>query len=143
MTSLKHYHKMSSTYPWYSSWHNARARCVSRSRNWFKKGIKFLITLSEVEILWFRDNASKLKKPSLDRKDNDGHYSFENCRFIEHAENARLGNIGNKNKLGKFKDNVSEHALKMRTWRENRRKIYGTDRNIKFPTKRRKGKHET
>jgi hypothetical protein len=32
-----------------------------------------------------------MARPSIDRKDNDGHYEFSNCRFIEHADNVRHG----------------------------------------------------
>jgi len=28
-----------------------------------------------------------MKKPSVDRKDNNGHYEYDNCEFIEHEEN--------------------------------------------------------
>lgn len=107
--------------PWWVYWLNAKSRCSCKNRNWRKRGIKCLITLNEIKQLWFRDNAELLKIPSLDRIDNNGDYSFSNCRFIEHSENARLGNLGRKNKLGKYKTNVTPHALVMRRWREKNR----------------------
>ena len=71
-----------------------KARCTYartiRFHLWGGKGIKRLITFDELCALWKRDNASKLKRPSIDRIDNNGHYTFENCRFIEVKENSRL-----------------------------------------------------
>lgn len=53
------------------------------------RGIKMLIGESELKALWFRDQAYLMKSPTIDRKDNDGHYSFNNCRYIERVENTR------------------------------------------------------
>lgn len=52
------------------------------------RGIKCLITEKELKKLWFRDKAWLLKHPSIDREDNDGHYTYNNCQFIELKENA-------------------------------------------------------
>lgn len=56
--------------------------------------IKNRITVQELEQLWFRDKAWRLKKPSIDRIDPRGDYVFENCRFIEHVENSRRAHLG-------------------------------------------------
>jgi hypothetical protein len=47
-----------------------------------------LITPNEIKELWFRDKAFEMKKPSIDRKDNDGDYTFNNCRFMEKDDNT-------------------------------------------------------
>jgi hypothetical protein len=31
-----------------------------------------------------------MKKPSIDRKNSDNHYSFDNCRFLELNKNSSL-----------------------------------------------------
>ena len=56
--------------------------------------IRNLITVGQLETLWERDKAWRLKKPSIDRIDSAGDYTFENCRYIEHAENSRRAHIG-------------------------------------------------
>lgn len=53
------------------------------------RGIKCLITYSELKILWIRDKADLLKDPTVDRIDNDGDYIFYNLRFIEKSENTK------------------------------------------------------
>ena len=59
---------------------------------WYgKKGIKCLLSLDDLKFLWKRDKAYLMKRPSIDRIDNDGNYTLENCRFIELSENIRLG----------------------------------------------------
>lgn len=57
------------------------------------RGIEMRLTLQEIELLWNRDAAGSMKKPSIDRINSDGHYELSNCRFIERQENSRLGAI--------------------------------------------------
>lgn len=73
-----------------------RQRCTNplskAYRRYGARGIKNFLTLENMIFLWKRDKANRLKKPSIDRIDNDGNYDLSNCRFIEFSENASKGN---------------------------------------------------
>src|SRR3990167_7191472 len=73
--------------PWICHYSNARQRCLNPKQadfNSYKgKGIKFL---------WFRDGASKMKKPSIDRIDVNGDYFIDNCEFVEMSINLKRRN---------------------------------------------------
>lgn len=87
-------------HPWISHYACAKKRCTNPSQINYKyyggKGIKFKLTVSDVQDLWIRDDAVHLQQASLDRKDPTKDYTFENCRFIEHAENCSRANKGKK-----------------------------------------------
>lgn len=80
--------------PWVRFVRYARRRCGDRRGKWWKfyggRGIEAPLTAAEAEILWRRDGADAMDRPSLDRMDADGPYSRDNCRFIEFRENLRL-----------------------------------------------------
>lgn len=78
--------------PWYVTWMNAKQRCNNIKHPMYKyyggRGIKCLITKDEIKTLWFRDKASLLNFPSINRKYNDGNYEYSNCEFIEWGLNS-------------------------------------------------------
>lgn len=76
--------------PWAKHWMYAKSRST-------KRGYKFNISVKDCQLLWMRDKAHLLARPSIDRKNPKFGYSLSNCRFIERGENSRLGNLGRKN----------------------------------------------
>lgn len=96
MTRQQRYFK---NHPWarYVMW--SRRRCTAGAdTKWWPfygaKGVKSTLTMAEARILWERDGAAAMQKPSLDRIDGNGHYEFSNCRFIEWFANVRLPHLG-------------------------------------------------
>lgn len=79
--------------PWYTNWVSARNRCENKNnaayKNYGGRGISFDMTFWQVGVLYWRDRANEMKYPTIDRINNDGNYTFANCRFIERSENRR------------------------------------------------------
>ena len=94
--------KLTKKSPWLRHYYNARNR-PKRYSNYSR--IKFLMSREDFKFIWVRDNASLMKRPSVDRIDNNGNYELSNCKFIELAENNRrrvFNNIVKCPKVGQF-----------------------------------------
>lgn len=82
----EHYGK----YPWLKTLRRIQGRCL-HTQPYAKQGIKNLLTAEDLKMMWFRDGADKMKKPSIDRIDPKGNYTFGNCRYMELSENCSVG----------------------------------------------------
>ena len=82
---------------WVKHLYSAKRRCNDITHDHYKyyggKGIKFYLTSKEGKVLWLRDKAYLMKNPSIDRKDINKDYTFDNCRFIELGKNVEERNI--------------------------------------------------
>lgn len=72
--------------PWLKTIHSIRVR-ISKSKSY--SSIKSYITPEQLKELWFRDKAYLMVKPSIDRIDTYGDYTFENCRYMEYIDNLK------------------------------------------------------
>lgn len=86
------YSKHKKTEPWFFTWQSVKRRCNYPKARGYKhyggRGIKNYLSKEQIKILWFRDKANKMIKPSIDRIDRNAHYTFDNCRFIEFHINS-------------------------------------------------------
>ena len=82
--------------PWFPHFRDAKSRCLNKNNSRFYRyggrGIKFKMTKDDFKLLWNRDKAFNMKKPSIDRVNNNSHYRLSNCRFIEMSLNTAKGN---------------------------------------------------
>jgi hypothetical protein len=91
---------------WYKTYNSIMQRCKwNKSHKYFKKGIKNYLSIEDLKILWFRDKAYLMKKPSIDRLNSKGNYTLKNCRYIELRENSREGGMKN------FKYRIKQYTL--------------------------------
>lgn len=58
-----------------------------RKKDAYYDHIEVRLDVFDLAMIWFRDKAWTMKKPHLDRVDPDGHYEFDNVRFIEEKDN--------------------------------------------------------
>lgn len=76
--------------------HSLKQRCNDpkyKAYKWYGgKGVKCLLSLDDLKFLWNRDNAGKLKRPSIDRINPCGNYELSNCRFVEFTYNSGRNN---------------------------------------------------
>lgn len=76
------------THPWAKTFNAISGRCSSKTSSYYKRGIINSLNTDDVKFLWFRDGASFMRSPSIDRINGKGNYTRENCRFIEHELNV-------------------------------------------------------
>lgn len=70
---------------------NVEYRCTNprdkRFKNYGARGIKCFLTIDDLQRLYERDRPDLMLRPSIDRIENEGHYQFTNCRFLELLDN--------------------------------------------------------
>lgn len=120
LTNKKYYKQ----YPWLKTLQHIKTRCnnphTKDYKNYYGRGIKCLITNEELKVLWFRDRAYLMKQPTIDRIDNNGNYTINNCQFIEMKVNQikdRYKTILQYDLQGKFIrewESIKEASIKLK-----------------------------
>ena len=139
ISNLKYMRKRNKENPWLVSYYGAKGRCENRLDKRYKyyggRGIKFLMTIEDFKTIWFRDKANLMKKPSIDRINNDGNYHLNNCRFIELRQNcahrginhhdAKLSNEQVLEMRKNYKFRVNTHKMLARIYGISPRTVEG------------------
>ena len=100
---------------------NITARCTNpRINKYYRyggRGIECFLTMEDLLILWKRDFADSLRHPSIDRRNENANYTFENCRFIEFEENRKRTRRKRYacTQCGAARDSRNKRCLKCRT----------------------------
>lgn len=80
---------------------DARSRC--KNGQYAKRGIRFHLSEQEWINLCARDGVEKMLRPSIDRIDTNGHYKYDNCRFIELDQNIRRPRMKSRRTRNRYK----------------------------------------
>ena len=92
---------------WVRTYGSCQTRCNNKgNKNYIyygERGIKLLMTTQDFKYLWFRDKAYLMKRPTIDRINNDGNYELKNCRYLESRDNVRR-NSNSKLTVSKAKE---------------------------------------
>jgi len=84
-------------HPWCKTLESIKQRCDNSKNQRYEcyggRGIKYQITSNELKEIWFRDKAYLMKRPSIDRIDNNGNYIFNNCQYLETTEHNKKSHL--------------------------------------------------
>jgi hypothetical protein len=98
----EYYLHIKDNFPWLRTLAAIKQRCENsncKAYKWYGgRGIKCQITAEELKEIWYRDKADLLECASIDRIDNDGDYTFDNCQYIELVDNVIKENLYRRNK---------------------------------------------
>lgn len=87
-------------HPLFSVWYNIRQRCSNPKRKDYKSyGERGIIVCNWVSFKDFEKwalNNGWQKGLTIDRIDNDGNYSPDNCQFITKSDNSRKKKLDNQ-----------------------------------------------
>lgn len=97
--SIKEEFEKAKEHPCWKTYRNIKRRMnLPKTHKNYKhyNNVKNYLTIVDLKFLWARDKAHLLKQPSIDRIDSKGHYTIENCRYIELKQNADQGRANRK-----------------------------------------------
>ena len=77
--------------PWLHTYRSIRGRLRAQQGSY--RHVISTLTPDDLRMLWMRDGAWAMRRPSIDRINTYGHYTLENCRYVELSENARIGAV--------------------------------------------------
>lgn len=111
--------KRSLTYRLRALLRTIKQRCYDPRHSSYKwyggKGIKNFLTLKQLRILWRRDGAAEMLKPSIDRRESNDDYTFENCFFNELGHNQQRAWEKKEERTKAIRDGMDKARLPRRS----------------------------
>jgi hypothetical protein len=125
----------------------ARQRCnnshAKAYKSYGRRGIQCFLSFAELVDIWNRDKAYLLIHPSLDRKNNDGNYSKDNCQFIEQSENVKKRKEDNQiAREKKNRTHLEKVMIQLKNLKQNRNLTQEALRILAEKVLKRKEKHD-
>ncbi len=123
--------------PEYKTWASMKSRCLNPNNDRFSdyggRGIGVIKLWARNFEEFYKDMGPRPPNTSLDRIDNNGHYSPKNCRWATVKEQQRNRRVGNLSGTGKSISQLSEE-YGISQWAIQTRLARGWDLNAALTT---------
>jgi hypothetical protein len=133
-------HGLSET-PTHRSWWSMRNRCLNKNamgyNYWGGRGVQICSRWNEKYVNFFEDMGERPQGTTLDRIDNDGHYSCgkcDQCNKNGWTNNCRWATVEQQNRNKRPKKNNTGYPGVSKSWDRYRARVFANGKRITLGT---------